>query len=350
MRIFLISLIAVLSAPVLADTALIDPTQDNTLYESDQGALSNGAGEFLFAGKTVNNGARRAVIAFKDLSVIPQGATIESVRLHLFLSKEDSPATTVRLFRLEADWGEGSSDASGQEGGGTAATTGDATWNHRFFDNMTWNNRGGDFANSESAQFVAGSFGAYVVESTAALVADVQDWLDNPGGNFGWILIAAEDVKSARRFNSRENSNADRRPMLEIEYSMGSTPDPGDFSGPWFDPTLDGEGYLIYKTPVGWLIYFFGYSADNQRLWLVSNLVDIENLVFGQTYEFSMLVGAPGSFGMPTPSPELTSWGILQILLNDCVTGVFTLDGVDGMKTSNVQKVIGVEGASCTDD
>jgi hypothetical protein len=344
MRIFLIVLFGFFSESVLAETALVDPTQDNTLYESTQGALSNGAGEFLFTGSTVSNGVRRTVIAFKDLSAVPEGAKIESVR------KEDSPATTVRLFRLEADWGEGSSDAPGQEGGGTSATTGDATWDHRFFDNMTWNSPGGDFANSESAQFVAGSFGAHMVESTAALVADVQGWLDNPGGNFGWILIAGEDVKSARRFNSRENSNAERRPMLEIEYTMGTTPDPGDFSGPWFDPTLDGEGYLIYKTPVGWLIYYFGYSADGQRLWLVSNLVDIESLVFGQTYEFSMLVGEPGSFELPTPSSALTSWGILQILLTDCVTGVFTLDGVDGVKVSNVVKVIGVEGASCTDD
>lgn len=267
------------------------------------------------------------------------------------MSREDSPATTVRVFRLSADWGEGTSDASGQEGGGTSATTGDATWNHRFFDNMVWSNPGGDFSDTQSAAIAIGQFGDYVIESTAAMVADVQGWLDNPNGNFGWILLAAEDVKSARRFNSRENSNPDRRPMLEIEYSTSSSPvASGDWSGPWFDPTLDGEGYLIFNTPIGWLIYFFGYSADGNRLWLVSNLIPIDEVVLGQEYEFSMLVGTPGSFTMPTPSDQLIAWGILKIVLNDCVSGVFTLDGADGLKVANVIKVSGVNGTSCQVD
>lgn len=351
MRLFVIIVCGFLSGSVFAETVLLEPTQDNTLYQSEMGALSNGKGEFLFAGRTESFGLRRAVLAFKDLDSIPAGATVQSVRLHLFMSKEDSPETTVRVFRLTADWGEGTSDANGPEGGGIAATTGDATWDHRFFDNMLWSNPGGDFAGAPSAQIAIDKFGDYTVESTSALVADVQSWLDNPAGNFGWILLAAEDVKSARRFNSRENGNPDRRPMLEIEYSTSGSPGAsGDFSGPWYDPTLDGEGYLIFKTPVGWLIYFFGYSADGDRLWLVSNIISIDELILGQEYEFSMLVGTPGSFSMPTPSDQLIAWGILKILLLDCVSGVFTLDGADGLKVANVIKVIGVEGTSCQVD
>lgn len=351
MRIFVIIACGFLSGSVLAETVLIEPTQDNTLYESTQGALSNGKGDFLFAGKTENFGLRRAVLAFKNLDTIPADATIQSVRLHLYMSKEDSPETTVRVFRLNADWGEGTSDADGPEGGGISATAGDATWNHRFFDNMLWSNPGGDFAGTQSAEIAIDEFGAYMIESTNAMVADVQSWLDNPAGNFGWILLAAEDVKSARRFNSREHSNLDRRPMLEIEYTTSGLPGAsGDWSGPWYDPTLDGEGYLIFNTPVGWLIYFFGYSADGDRLWLISNLIQIDALVLGQEYEFSMLVGTPGSFTLPTPSDQLILWGILKIVLDDCVSGVFTLDGADGLKVANVIKVIGVEGTSCQVD
>jgi len=351
MRIFVIIVCGFLSGSVLAETVLLEPSQDNTLYESSQGALSNGKGEFLFAGKTEDFGLRRAVLAFKDLNTIPAGATIQSVRLHLFLSKEDSPETTIRVFRLTADWGEGTSDADGPEGGGISATTGDATWDHRFFDNMLWSNRGGDFAGTQSAAIAVDQFGAYMIESTAAMVADVQGWLDNPAGNFGWILLAAEDVKSARRFNSREHDNPDRRPMLEIEYSTsGATGASGDFSGPWFDPTLDGEGYLIFNTPVGWLIYFFGYSADGDRLWLVSDIIPIDTLVLGQEYVFPMLVGTPGSFTLPTPSDQLIAWGILKVVLDDCVSGVFTLDGADGLKVANVSKIVGVEGTSCQVD
>ena len=89
------------------------------------------------------------------------------------------------------------------------------------------------------------------------------------------------------------------------------------------------------------------FEAVQCRINLVSNLLDIESLVLGQAYEFTMLVGTPGSFEMPTPSADLEPWGTLQVLLADCVTGVFVLDGADGMKTSNVTKLIGIEGSSC---
>lgn len=352
MRILSILIFCSLSTTVLAETVLVDATQDNTLYESAQGALSNGAGIYLFAGKTVDKGRRRAVLAFKDLSAVPVDAQIVSVKLHMYMSKEDSPETVIRLYRLESDWGEGSSNASGQEGGGGMAMAGDATWNHRFFDNMLWGSPGGDFAATASAQMPIDNIGAYTFGSTDAMLADVQGWLESPASNFGWILLAAEDVKSARRFNSRENATVERRPMLEIEFSTsGSTgPSPeSDFSGPWYDPELDGEGFLMFKTPAGWLIYYFGYSADMQRLWLASNLLDIENLQYGQEYEFSLLVGEPGTFNMPTPSTEFTPWGTLRILFNDCVSGVFVLDGLDGQQVFNIQKLIGVKGTTCED-
>lgn len=352
MRSLIFLICCFLPAPLLAETIVIEATQDNTLYESSQGALSNGMGDFLFAGMTENFGLRRAVVAFKDLSAIPEGAQVESVRLHLWQSREDSAATTLRAFRLEADWGEGMSDATGREGQGASAMMGDATWNHRFFDNTAWNTPGGDFSNDASAQVTLDNNGAYVIESTPALVADVEGWLDDPGTNFGWILRAGEDVKSARRLNSREHSTVERRPMLEVSYSTDAGgPVPGsDWSGPWFDPAKDGEGYLVFQTPVGWLIYFFGYSADGDRLWLVSDIVAIDSVEFGKTYLFSMLVGAPGSFEVPTPSSELEAWGTLEVLLTGCVTGVFKLDGSDGMKQSNVQKIVGVDGTLCAEE
>jgi hypothetical protein len=49
----------------------------------------------------------------------------------------------------------------------------------------------------------------------------MQDWLRNPAGNYGWMLITqSEDLpKSARRFAAREYPQANSRPALTIEYS-----------------------------------------------------------------------------------------------------------------------------------
>ncbi|MGD8358961.1 MAG: hypothetical protein PVG42_12990, partial [Lysobacterales bacterium] len=105
--------------------------------------------------------------------------------------------------------------------------------------------------------------------------------------------------------------------------------------------------YILYKTPYGWLVYYFGYSADGNFLWLVSNIVTLDQLLFGEPFELPMLVGEPGTFGQPTPSSELQPWGTLSITFNSCTTGVFELDGADGMKTSNVVKLVGVEDTVC---
>lgn len=350
MHIIFILLFSMFTATALAETVIIEASQDNTLYESSQGALSNGSGATIYIGKTDSAGVRRGVVAFKDLSAIPAGATITSAKLLMFLTAENSDPTTINVYRLQSDWGEGASDAGTPGGQGAPAQAGDATWNHTFFDNMTWNSPGGDFDQSSRAQTEVSGAGPKVFGSTASMIGDVEDWLANPADNFGWILVANETVKSAKRFNSRESSSESRRPRLEIEYTLEDDPAPvpgSDFSGPWFDPESDGEGYLVFQTPAGWLIYFFGYSSDGDRLWLVSNLLEIENPMLGQAYDFTMLVGTPGSFEMPTPSADLETWGILQVYLADCASGVFVLEGLDGKKTSNVSKLIGIEGSTC---
>ena len=329
----------------MAKTVFVPATQDNTLYESPSGRLSNGSGDHLFAGLTLEQQKRRAVIAFKDLDDIPEGATITSVILHLHVSQENSNPATIGVYRLTSDWGEGISHAAENEGRGANSENGDATWAHMFWPTFTWTDAGGDFVEDSSAEMVVGLVGDYTFGPTIDMIADVQLWVDQPALNYGWILVGDEAVRSARRFDSRENENVLDRPLLEIEYTTTGTP--FDYSGPWFDPTLDGEGYLIFQTTAGWLIYYFGYSAEGEFLWLISNLVKLDELILGEPFELSMLIGTPGTFDEPTPSSELTPYGTLSVRFDTCTSGQFILDGLDGKKTSNVIKIVGVDGTNC---
>ena len=204
----------------------IDASKDNTLYEDVGGALSNGAGEYLFAGRTGATGGdsiRRALIAFDVSASVPGGATITSVSLSMSASKVASAGPhEVTLIPLSADWGEGLSDASGEEGMGTAATDSDATWLHQFSPSTLWSDPGGDFASGTSATASVGSAGAYTFGSTAEMIADVQAWLDTPETNWGW-LVAGEESASATavRFDSRENGVEANQPALTIQYNLG---------------------------------------------------------------------------------------------------------------------------------
>lgn len=216
-------------AELPAEVVTITPSKDNTLYEDPNGALSNGAGQHIFAGRTgfTTNVVRRAVVAFDVAGNVPSGATIDSATLTLHMSRAAFGATpqTFELNRLLSDWGEGSSDAAFQEGGGVASTQGDATWRHTFYATQFWSTVGGDFvAQASASQSVAGTTGFYVWGPTPQMTADVQGWLDDPTGNHGWILVGNEgQLQSARRFDSRENLQASVRPTLTIEYTVGST-------------------------------------------------------------------------------------------------------------------------------
>ena len=70
-------------APAAGGTVVLTPSRDNTLYESPTGELSNGAGEYLFAGSTLNGNRRRALLAFDVAGQLPAEATIESATLTL---------------------------------------------------------------------------------------------------------------------------------------------------------------------------------------------------------------------------------------------------------------------------
>jgi hypothetical protein len=136
---------------VTAETVTLSATRDATLFEQSQGNLADGSGQFLFAGRTGEPATRRALLAFDVMTSIPADATITSATLTLNLSRTISTARTASLHRLLSDWGEGSSDAGGQEGKGTTAATGDATWLHSFYDTQTWSAVGGDFEAGASA-------------------------------------------------------------------------------------------------------------------------------------------------------------------------------------------------------
>jgi spore coat protein A len=202
-----------------ADTVVLAPAQDNTIY-SENGALSDGQGQHIFAGLTSQSAERRALIEFDVASAVPPGSTITSVTLTLRLDRTQTNTTNVALYKVLADWGEGASLAAGEEGGGGSAATGDATWTDRFYPATAWATAGGDAAATASATTSVGSNLVDYTWSGAAMVADVQGWLDTPATNHGWMLRApAAAAGEAKRFASRNNTDSTVRPRLSITFT-----------------------------------------------------------------------------------------------------------------------------------
>jgi hypothetical protein len=210
----------------IAQLANINPIKDNTLYEfvPADGDRSNALGLHFFTGETGMGELRRGVLAFDIAGNIPAGSAILGVTLSLNMSMTPSgtPRTT-ELHKLLADWGEGTSQASGGEGEGAPATTNDATWRHRFFDTIFWTTEGGDFSATVSASQSVGTVGMYTW-SSSQMVADVQSWLNDPATNFGWLVLGDEsEIATAKRFDTRESASP---PVLTIQFRPAPAPRP----------------------------------------------------------------------------------------------------------------------------
>jgi len=218
------------AGPALGEVVTFQASKDNTLCEPEPDMIapvSNGGGEHIFAGSTANTDQRRrALIAFNvsDGSIAP-GSQINSVKLTLHVSRvKSAEAKLASLHRVSADWGEQLSNAGGEEGRCANALPGDATWDERLLGSAGWATPGGDFAALSSATIGIGGVGFYTWDSTLALIADVQSWLDNPAANFGWTLIGDETTTlTAKRFDSRSNTTLVGTqavtPVLEVDFT-----------------------------------------------------------------------------------------------------------------------------------
>ena len=262
---------------VRADSVDLEPSKDNTIFS--EGSESSGQGPHLFVGKT-GSAVRRTLLAFDVAGNVPGGATIDRVILQLLVSRERGGSVTVSINRLLKDWGESTSVSPLNqfgEGGGRGATAlgTDATWTHPQRTGTVWDTAGGDFDPTQSASTSVNSNGTYTwsSDSSPALIDDVQAWLDGTVDNYGWILRGNESSsRTAKRFDSRENSTASNRPKLTIEYTL---------------PTYREQ----------WVTQFFGAGAmvddsadgDNDGL---SNLLE---------YAFDRDPGQPESGVLPVP-------------------------------------------------
>ncbi len=144
---------------------------------------------------------------------------------------------------------------------------------------------------------------------------------------------------------------------LDHSFYVGAGPDPqpeavpanNAFTGLWYDPALDGEGFNIVTTDGGTIVYFYGSDDRGNRLWLTSDLIPGE-IRAGVPISVLMYESTGGIFRTPVPSARgLSQWGTLSLLFSACNAGQSTLQGADGNKNSQITKLAGVAGAACVE-
>ncbi|MDT8386513.1 MAG: multicopper oxidase domain-containing protein [Thiogranum sp.] len=223
----LASLLCVTSLAASAITVTINPSKDNTVF-GGAGFETNscGAGPNVFSGLTADGFARRALLQFDVAGSVPAGSVIDSATLTLTITRTQAGGNSLMsLHALSRAWGEGTvnCDSVRQGGQGAPANDGDATWLSALHNQIAWTATGGDFGVASATASISSANNASAIWSSAGnpgMLGDLQNWLDNPAANFGWIMIGDESQTStARRLNSREGNPA---PVLTIDFTATS--------------------------------------------------------------------------------------------------------------------------------
>ena len=185
--------------------------------------------------------------------------------------------------------------------------------------------------------------------TSQAMARDVQSWLDEPGGNFGWLLKGVESDRSARRFDSKENSTPSNRPVLQLEYT---TPEPSliQFGAASYEvsegggsATLtvtrggssSGEVSVDYAAAGGTAFPDKDYEAVSGKLTFADGdtgdktvTVPIVDDGFFEPPETVLLALSSPSTGAKLGIPATA---VLTITDNDTIAGDLDLDGVVGI-------------------
>lgn len=218
-------MISALCLPVPAATISLGAVSDTSLFENRPDF--NLGGSTLVSGTNHQVSRSRALFRF-DLGSIPAGAVVTQVEVLLYCTRQPDPdqhggpvTSDFSLHRLLVSWGEG---AAGNVTG-SVAMAGDATWNERHYQGISWGTPGAlsgtDYAGNASATTSVANVGLYAWGSSTELVDDVQGWLANPSSNFGFILVNQSEGSpgTGRRFASQEQSSALTPPaQLVVTY------------------------------------------------------------------------------------------------------------------------------------
>lgn len=241
-------------------TVSISTDKDTTLYESSTGSLANGGGDSIFCGVVGFNGGfgkRRALMHFDVAGQVPAGARILGVEFDIFSAQSTAfLPIPAYVHRVTQDWSEGAVIAPGAGGAGGQSAAGETTWLHTDYPSANWTTPGGDFDPNPSFVFDLASIGPSTATVDSGMVADVQSWLDNPAGNFGWLMKTDEQFpQTARRLYAREFGSAP--PTLRITYLA-----PGQ-TGTY------GTGWLVNGTP--FQLDIFGTATGGATLPITYN-------------------------------------------------------------------------------
>ena len=176
-----------------SSTTSLEPVADSFVKEGYPSS-NYGSNDELYLGWSSSGGHYYTYVKF-DLSSIPEGSTIVSAKLKLYVTYTAGSIAgrTAKAYRVTEDWNES---------------------------DITWNNKPNN-SDTETSSAQIPSDNNWIEFDVKA---DVQGFVDNDYDNYGWVIKCSDcQSNDYLRFASREYSENDKHPILEIEYTLNNT-------------------------------------------------------------------------------------------------------------------------------
>jgi endoglucanase len=166
-----------------------------------------------------------------------------------------------------------------------------------------------------------------------------------PEGLFDWSAIDRLEVSVGAAGLGSAVVGLDAIRVAAVPTGEPGLSNDAGLSGLFFDPAASGHGFDFNVIDAGLVVYYYGHTADGERLWLISALVG-DNLAFGEPIEMQFFEVANGTFGAPVE--PATPWGIITLTLDSCTSGSAIFDGLDGQMEMDLVRLADVPGLGCS--
>jgi hypothetical protein len=184
-------------------TAAYAGTRDTQLRESEPGTVFGSRTGIEMDGDSPDGTGQHvhAVVRW-DISAIPAGARVTRVRVALQALDWPGFLAAYELYPVRRDWDEAT-----------------ATWQNAK-SGEAWQAAGATGTSDHAANVVAGALaprqdGPFTIELLPAGVAAVQEWIDVPSVNYGFIIY--DGASDGMEIATRESTNVGHRPRLIID-------------------------------------------------------------------------------------------------------------------------------------
>ena len=179
--------------------------------------------------------------------------------------------------------------------------------------------------------------------STPVIDAVPVDFLNRGGARITGVAIRGDQMDGQPAFFDDLMVGYEFADVVEAPTSEVLTNHVG-LNGLFYDPDNPGHGFNFVVHRYGLTVYYFGHTANGERLWLVSENHE-GDLEYGEPVLVDLLEVSNGTYGVP--ELPATAWGTLELLLTDCDSGRAELVGADGSLTIDFVRLSGLPGIGC---